>query len=70
MKSNTTAISNDEMVKQNERLQTILDSVSSAVFEISLKGNILFANQAAVHIFGYAQTEFKNMFIADLIPDK
>ena len=70
MKSNKTAISNDETVNQNRRLRTILDSVSSAVFELSLKGNILFANQAAVHMFGYAQTEFKNMYLTDLMSDE
>lgn len=70
MESNKTAISNDQTVKEMERLQAILDSVSNAVFEISAKGNILFANQAAAHIFGYTLTELKQMCFDDLVPDR
>jgi PAS domain S-box-containing protein len=70
MKSNKKAISNDQTVKEKERLQAILDSVSNAVFEISAKGDILFANQAAAHIFGYTLIELKKMCFEDLVPDK
>lgn len=68
MDSNKTAISDDKVVEEIERLQAILDSVSSIVFEISVKGNILYANQAAVKMFGYSLLEFKNMYAADLLP--
>jgi PAS domain S-box-containing protein len=62
--------SNDQTVKELERLQAILDSVSSAVFEISAEGDIIFANQAAMHMFGYPLSEFKQMCFSDLVPDK
>jgi PAS domain S-box-containing protein len=68
--SKNTLISNDQTVEQIERLQAILDSVSNAIFEISLKGDILFANQAAEIMFGYTLTEFKKMSVACLITDK
>lgn len=70
MEYNKTAISNDQTLEEMQRLQAILDSVSSAVFEISVKGNILFANQAAVDIFGYTLTELKQMCFDDLVPDR
>ncbi|MFQ3189445.1 MAG: PAS domain S-box-containing protein [Paraglaciecola sp.] len=66
MDSNKTVISNDKVVEEIKRLQAILDSVSSVVFEISVKGNILYANEAAVKMFGYSLLEFKNMYAADL----
>jgi PAS domain-containing protein len=59
MESNKTATSNHHIVKENEQLQAILDSVSSVVLEISAKGDILYANQAAVQMFGYSQAELK-----------
>jgi PAS domain S-box-containing protein len=68
--SKNTLISNDQTVEKIERLQAILDSVSNAIFEISLNGDILFANQAAEIMFGYTLTEFKKMSVACLIADK
>jgi len=70
MESNNTTISNDLIVKEIERLQAILDSVSSVILEISAKGDILFANQAAVQMFGYSQAEFKSRCVADLVPER
>jgi PAS domain S-box-containing protein len=70
MESDKTAISNNQTVKEIKRLQAILDAVSSAIFEISAQGNILYANQAAADMFGYGVTEFKQLSVADLIPDK
>ncbi|MFT6285135.1 MAG: PAS domain S-box-containing protein [Arenicella sp.] len=70
MKPNKTAISNDLVVKEIERLQAILDSVSSVILEISAKGDILYANQAAVKMFGYSQAEFKQRSVADLVPER
>jgi PAS domain S-box-containing protein len=70
MGSNKTTISNDLVVKEIVRLQAILDSVSSVVLEISAKGDILYANQAAVQMFGYSQAEFKNSCVADLVPKR
>jgi transcriptional regulator of aromatic amino acid metabolism len=70
MGANKTAISNDLIVKEIDRLQAILDSVSSVVLEISAKGDIIYANQAAVQMFGYSQAEFKNSCVADLVPEK
>jgi PAS domain S-box-containing protein len=70
MEYNKTAISIDNAGKEVERLQAILDSVSSAVFEISSLGEILYANQAAVKMFGYALEEFEQMNVADLVPTR
>ena len=70
MESNKTAISNSQAVKEIKRLQAILDSISSAVFEISEKGDILYANHAAEYLFGYTPSEFKQMCFADLVQDK
>jgi PAS domain S-box-containing protein len=68
MDSNKTALSNDQVAEEMDRLQAILDSVSSVVFEISVSGDILFANQAAVQMLGYSLLEFKHMYAADLLP--
>jgi PAS domain S-box-containing protein len=68
MGSKKAAIANDQSDIRIERLQAILDSVSSAVFEISAKGEILFANQAAVQLLGYSLLAFKNIYFTDLIP--
>ena len=70
MESNKTATSNHHIVKENQRLQAILDSVSSVVLEISAKGDILYANQAAVQMFGYSQAELKKKCVADLVPER
>ena len=70
MESHNTTISNDLIVKEIERLQAILDSVSSVILEISAKGDILYANQAAVKMFGYSQAEFKSRCVADLVPER
>jgi len=70
MESNKTATSNHHIVKENQRLQAILDSVSSVVLEISAKGNILYANQAAVQMFGYSKAELKKRCVADLVPER
>ncbi|MFB1036158.1 MAG: PAS domain S-box protein, partial [Sinobacterium sp.] len=68
--SNKSANSNDPVVKEIKRLQAILDSVSSAVLEISAKGEILYANLAAVQMFGYSQADFKNKHVNDLVPKR
>ncbi|MFT6778496.1 MAG: PAS domain S-box-containing protein [Paraglaciecola sp.] len=70
MECNKTSVSNNQTVKEIERLKVILDSVSSAVFEISDKGDILFANHTAMHIFGYERIELTQMFFSDLVPDR
>ena len=68
MEDNKSTKSNDQNVEEIERLQAILDSVSSAIFEVSSLGEILFANQSTVKMFGYTHSEFMNMNIADLVP--
>ncbi len=60
----------EQIVTDVERLQTILDSVSSVILEVSITGYILYANQAAVQMFGYAQEELKKMRSFDLVPDR
>jgi PAS domain S-box-containing protein len=69
MNRKKTVISDDKIIIDLERFQTILDSVSSVIFEVSVKGNILYANQAAVQMFGYTQQELKNMRLIDLVPE-
>ena len=64
------SFSNDLVDKDIRRLQAILNSVSSAVLEISAMGDILYANQAAVQMLGYSQAEFKNRCVADLVPER
>lgn len=51
-----------------ERMRAILDSVSSAIFEVSSKGDILYANHTSENMFGYTLLEFKQMNVTDLIP--
>ena len=58
----------EQIVKDVERLQTILDTVSSVILELSITGYILYANQAAVQMFGYAPEELKKMRLFDLVP--
>ena len=70
MISNNTPFSSDLVDKEIRRLQTILDSVSSAVLEISAQGDIVYANQAAVQMLGFSQAEFKNRCVADLVPER
>ena len=70
MTSNNTPFSSDLVDKEIRRLQTILDSVSSAVLEISAQGDIVYANQAAVQMLGFSQAEFKNRCVADLVPER
>jgi PAS domain S-box-containing protein len=70
MERNKTVISKAQITKDLKRLQTILDSVSSVVFEVSVTGNILYANQTAVQMFGYTQQELKNMHLVDLVSEK
>ena len=64
------SFSNDLVDKDIRRLQAILNSVSSAVLEISAMGDILYANQAAVQMLGYSQAEFKKRCVADLVPER
>lgn len=70
MEYNKNVKSQDHKVEHIERLQAILDSVFSAVFEVSSKGKILFSNQAAVKMFGYTPEEFEQLSIADLVPKR
>jgi PAS domain S-box-containing protein len=52
------------------QLRAILDSTSSAIFEVSEQGHILYANQAAENLFGYPVSDFSNMPVDKLIPSK
>ncbi|MEP1449269.1 MAG: response regulator [Paraglaciecola sp.] len=61
---------NAKKIEKIQRLQAILDSVSSAVFEVSPLGEILFANHAAVTMFGYTLEAFEHLTIADLVPKR
>jgi PAS domain S-box-containing protein len=68
MDSKETSVLNDRKASELRRLKDILDSVSSAIFEISAEGNILYANLTSEIMFGYTLLEFKQMSVTDLIP--
>jgi PAS domain S-box-containing protein len=70
MDSKNTAIENSQNANKIRRLQAILDSTSSAILEVSEQGNILYVNQAATYLFGYSLKEFKQVCVADLVPNK
>ncbi|MDP3285914.1 MAG: PAS domain S-box protein, partial [Desulfobacterales bacterium] len=40
-----------------EKYRTIIESIEEGYFEVNLAGNIIFANNAAVRIFGYSKNE-------------
>lgn len=54
----------DEEVR---RLQAILNATSIALFECSPNSEILYANQAAINLFGYSHLEFTQMKMSDLL---
>ena len=70
MEDGKTVTSNNQMSKEIERLRAILNSVASAVFEISANGDIIYCNQTAQTMFGYSSTELKKMCVADLVPER
>jgi PAS domain S-box-containing protein len=70
MERKKTVITDAKVSNDLERLQTILNSVSSVIFEISATGSLLYANQAAVQMFGYTQKELKHMRLVDLVPER
>lgn len=53
-----------------EQFAAILDSSSSAILEVSEQGTILYANQAAVTLFGYPLVDFEDMPVDKLIPSR
>ncbi|MFT6268630.1 MAG: PAS domain S-box-containing protein [Alphaproteobacteria bacterium] len=63
--------STDESVafarEEIQRLQAILNATSNAVLECSSDAEILYANQAAIDLYGYSDLEFTQMKISDLL---
>ena len=50
-----------------QRLEAILNATSNAVLELSSDRKILYANQAALELFGYSSLEFSKMQVSDLV---
>jgi len=46
---------------------TILDNVRMAIFIVNFKGDFVYANQAAVNMFGYTFEEFPSLNLAQLL---
>jgi two-component system sensor histidine kinase/response regulator len=66
MRSESYSDSAEQAQEEIRRLQAILDATSSAVLECSLNSQILYANQAAIDLYGYTRLEFRQMKISDL----
>lgn len=50
-----------------QRLKAILNATSNAVLECSTNTEILYANQAAIDLYGYSCLEFSQMKMSDLL---
>ena len=56
--------------ENQERYQTILESIEEAYFETDLKGNFKFFNDSLCSILGYCQEELKGMNYRDYMPQE
>lgn len=54
-------------IEEIQRLKAILDATSNAIIELSPTRKILFANQAALNMFGYTHSELYQMQLSDLV---
>ena len=60
-----------EKIRQDKlKLQTLLDSVSDAIFLETLDGKILDCNLAAERLLGYSKEELQKMRASDLVPEE
>jgi PAS domain S-box-containing protein len=50
--------------------KTILDATPDPLVIVNVSGNILFANKQAEKLFEYSQSEFQEMFLEQLMPER
>jgi PAS domain S-box-containing protein len=62
--------SQKELAKNQEYLNTIIDSVSDAIFINDLHGKIIDVNHTAVAMFGYSKDELINMNVNDIVSEE
>ena len=62
-------VTNEQLSEELAHLRMVLDGCSSAIMEISSKATILFANQAALDLFGYPLTALLNQHVSMLVPE-
>ncbi len=59
----------EELVKSEERLRTVLEDLPGAVFAHDMEGTITYANRTAEEYTGYTKDELMSMTVADLDPE-
>lgn len=62
--------SQKELAKNQEYLNTIIDSVSDAIFINDLHGKIIDVNHTAASMFGYSKDELINMNVNDIVSEE
>lgn len=60
-------IAEDCIREAKQHLQYIIDNTKDVIFQIDLKGNYIYVNQATEKMTGYSSTEFLQMNMMDLI---
>jgi PAS domain S-box-containing protein len=53
--------------QSEERYRTILDTIVDGYYEINLRGEVMFCNDALLRIFGYARSEVDDLDALDLL---
>ncbi len=56
------------LARSESRYRTLAESLADGIYEASLDGTFLYANETALKIFGYDKKEIIGMNIADTIP--
>lgn len=60
-----------EALRESEKLYaSILDTVPDMVYELSLDGRLLYANQATADILGYSPAELRRLALEDLVDEE
>lgn len=63
-------LSNDDVERANKWVNTLLDTAPEAMICVNLQGEIVRSNNMAEKLFGYSDSEFLNMKVEQLIPDR
>ena len=56
------------MKTEENRYQELLEHAASGILEVAKNGDIIYANQVIVRLFGYSKSELLNLNFTDLIP--
>ncbi|HEX6590109.1 MAG TPA: PAS domain S-box protein [Longimicrobiales bacterium] len=56
------------LVQSEERFRSLAENASDAMITIDARGRVVFANPAAVRLFGYEADELQHMHLSDLMP--